>query len=210
MHLITILLLQLIFGLTMSFVSWPSRVGRACRTESCRRSFPFEAPNAIGSSRGIELYMSGQMLEFRPEKDNDAFQSTSVNAEIGAELSEVAEEANIPIAYQCRKGECGTCEVNLNGKWVRTCQTQVPAMSKNEDLVVIVKKIKKKPAKFFSPKSFAEGVFNNGLGVAGFVWRGARSGEEFQGRMEQEDEIAALVAKRKAEKDRNLEEAQSA
>jgi ferredoxin len=144
--------------------------------------------------------MGGQMLEFRPEKDNDSFESTVVSAEIGAELSEVAEAAEIPIAYKCRKGECGTCEVNLNGKWVRTCQTQVPAMSKDEDLVVIVKKIKKKPAKFFSPKSFAEGVFNNGLGVAGFVWRGARSGKEFRSRMEREQEIEALVEKRRSEK----------
>ena len=60
----------------------------------------------------------------------------------------------------------------MSGKWGRTCQTQIPAMSKDEDLVVIVKKVKKKPAQFISPKSFPEGVFNDGLGVVAFVYRG--------------------------------------
>ena len=146
------------------------------------------------------LYASTQCIDFRPEKENDSFETTAFEAAIGSELSEAAEAANVPIAYQCRKGECGTCEVNMNGKWVRTCQTQVPAMSKGEDLVVIVKKIKKKPAKFFSPKSFAEGVFNNGLGVAGFVWKGVRSGKEFEGRMNKEEREKALVEARKAAK----------
>lgn len=173
---------------------------RVSGTSKCLHRTQVEVPRRSPYTNMMRLYMGGQMLEFRPEKDNDSFESTVVSAEIGAELSEVAEAAEIPIAYKCRKGECGTCEVNLNGKWVRTCQTQVPAMSKDEDLVVIVKKIKKKPAKFFSPKSFAEGVFNNGLGVAGFVWRGARSGKEFRSRMEREQEVEALVAKRKSEK----------
>ena len=106
----------------------------------------------------------------------------------------------MPIAYQCRKGECGTCKVNMNGKWVKTCQTRIPAMASNEELVVIVKKIKKKPAKFFSPKSFAEGVFNNGLGVVGFIARGATSGKEFSERMDREKSIEELVAERKARK----------
>ena len=82
---------------------------------------------------------------------------------------------------------------------VRTCQTQIPAHS-NEDLVVIVKKVKKKPAKFFSPMSFAEGVFNNGLGVVGFIMRGATSGKEFSERMEREKSIEKLVEERKVRK----------
>ena len=150
-----------------------------------------------GKTRRARLAVARQEMEFRPEKDNDMFQNTIINAEIGAELSVVADSANVPIAYKCRKGECGTCEVNMNGKWVRACQTTVPAMENNEDLVVIVKKIKKKPAKFFSPMSFAEGVFNNGLGVVGFVGKGATSGKEFSERMEKEKIIEKMVEERK-------------
>ncbi len=161
-------------------------------------AFTLKSPSR--TTRMVRLGVTKQKLEFRPEKDNDSFESTMHDAEIGAELSIVAENANVPIAYQCRKGECGTCEVNMNGKWVKTCQTQIPAMASNEELVVIVKKIKKKPAKFFSPKSFAEGVFNNGLGVVGFVARGATSGKEFSERMDKEKSIEELVAERKARK----------
>ena len=69
------------------------------------------------TTRLTRLAVSIQKIEFRPEKDNDSFERTIVDAKIGDELSEVAANANIPIAYKCRKGECGTCEVNMNGKW---------------------------------------------------------------------------------------------
>tara|TARA_A100001035_G_scaffold244129_1_gene211619 strand:- start:215 stop:763 length:549 start_codon:yes stop_codon:yes gene_type:complete len=160
----------------------------------------FTIMSPLRTTRMARLGVATQNLEFRPEKDNDSFKSTMYDAEIGAELSVIAEKANVPIAYQCRKGECGTCKVNMNGKWVKTCQTRIPAMASNEELVVIVKKIKKKPAKFFSPKSFAEGVFNNGLGVVGFIARGATSGKEFSERMDREKSIEELVAERKARK----------
>lgn len=199
--MISLIVVLVVCFVAVSVAFAPSRRFRsAFDARSCIQRPSIEVQREFAGQGNTKLYMGDQALEFRPEKDNDSFESKVINAEIGAELSVVAEAADIPIAYQCRKGECGTCEVNMNGKWVRTCQTQIPAMSKDEDLVVIVKKVKKKPAKFFSPKSFAEGVFNNGLGVVGFVYRGARSGKEFSSRIEREQEIEAMVAKKKAEK----------
>ena len=98
-----------------------------------------------------------------------------IQASKGEALGEVAERAGIEIKYKCKKGECGTCEVNIGGKWVKTCQTTVTAPVDGDSLKVNVKtylQVKKKSAEFFSPMSFVEGVVNNGLGVVGFVQKG--------------------------------------
>ena len=115
--------------------------------------------------RLVRLSAQSIPIAFVPDNENDSFGPTEVSAEVGEELSEVAEKAKIPIGYVCRKGECGTCEVNINGRWEKACQTQIRNLDVGEDkLKITVKKVTKKPSKFFSPMSFAEGVFNNGLG----------------------------------------------
>ena len=45
-----------------------------------------------------------------------------VSAKIGDPLLDVAKKAGVEIPTKCMKGECGTCEVNINGKWVKSCQ----------------------------------------------------------------------------------------
>ena len=39
---------------------------------------------------------------------------------------QVASQAGQFIAYKCRKGQCGTCQVRVDGQWIKTCQTRVP------------------------------------------------------------------------------------
>lgn len=51
-----------------------------------------------------------------------------ISAEVGAALEEVALTNEVPINYKCRKGECGTCLVNVDNKWVKACQTTVPSV----------------------------------------------------------------------------------
>ena len=123
----------------------------------------------------------------------------------GQPLSDVAASVDVFIRYKCKKGECGTCEVNNEGKWIRTCQTKIPPVAQGESFNIAVRKVseknKKGPSKFFSPASFVEGVVNNGLGVVGFVAEGAKADDEFSVRMEREQKLAELVAKRKAEKE---------
>ena len=70
------------------------------------------------------------------------------------------------IQYGCGKGECGTCECMMNGKWVRPC------IATAGDLIVQVKAVKSKSVssgKFFSIRSFLMGFWNNFLGMIGFV-----------------------------------------
>ena len=90
----------------------------------------------------------------------------------GQPLRDVAAQAGQFIKYGCGKGECGTCECMVNGKWIRPCISTVPAMATGEELIVQVKAVKSKSSSsgtFFSIRSFIMGFWNNLLGMIGFV-----------------------------------------
>jgi len=90
----------------------------------------------------------------------------------GQPIRDVASQAGQFIKYGCGKGECGTCECMVNGKWLRPCIATVPAMTSGEELVVQVKTVKSKSKSsgtFFSIRSFFMGFWNNLLGMIGFV-----------------------------------------
>lgn len=63
-----------------------------------------------------------------------------VTAAAGQPLKDVALAAKIPIKYNCKKGECGTCEVDLNGKKVRTCVGIVPRGARKNEVTIKVLK----------------------------------------------------------------------
>jgi ferredoxin len=129
-------------------------------------------------------------IEFLPSK-------VVTNAAIGASLSDVAAAAKVEIQYKCKKGECGTCEVQINGKWVKACQTTITSADPMQ--ITIRPAMKKKPA-FFSPQSLADGFNNNVLGMVGLVTEGIKVEDEYQARMIREKKLADLVAAKKAEK----------
>jgi len=123
-------------------------------------------------------------------------------AEVGTPLSEVASQADQFIRYKCKKGECGTCEVQVNGKWVRTCVATVPYVEDVFEVTVkpTMMKGQGKASKFYSVKSFIMGWYNNILGMVGFVKTSATEGKNFRDRLDGEDEVARLVAERKAKR----------
>ncbi len=49
-----------------------------------------------------------------------------VTAYAGQKISMVANAARVPIKYNCKAGDCGTCEVNLDGKIAKACQAVLP------------------------------------------------------------------------------------
>lgn len=61
-----------------------------------------------------------------------------VTAKIGDSLADVAKGAGIEINYKCMKGECGTCEINVNGKWIKACQSTVPPLSDGAEFINIM------------------------------------------------------------------------
>ena len=125
-------------------------------------------------------------------------ENLTIKGKVGTPLSDIAESAGVEIKYKCRKGECGTCEVNIDGKWVKTCQTALSRPSVGNTLKITVKPVaSKEPAKFFSPKSFADGFVNNALGMVGFAKAVIEADEEFNARMKREAELAEKVAEAK-------------
>ena len=97
----------------------------------------------------------------------------------GQPLRDVASQAGQYIKYGCGKGECGTCECMVNGKWIRPCTALVPPslMEGEQEYKIQLKDIKAKSVssgQFFSIRSFFRGFWNNLLGMFGFVkMRGA-------------------------------------
>jgi len=160
--------------------------------------------SSLSSSSSLIILKDIVNVEFLPTKDE--FLPTKIEANPLDKLSAVAENAKVTIPYKCKKGECGTCEVRVGGKWIRTCTASVAdviAISPDRNNVSITVRPSsiKKPSKFFSPRSFAEGVYNNGLGVVGFVWKGIKENDKFQDRMSKEEELKRKVEELKSKKE---------
>ncbi|GMH77220.1 hypothetical protein TrRE_jg3142 [Triparma retinervis] len=122
----------------------------------------------------------------------------------GQGLSEVATQADQFIKYKCKKGECGTCEVLVDGQWVRSCVTKIPAGVEEYNVQVRPSMVKSKKASgFFSVQSFRDGFVNNALGMVGLVTEGAKEDDNFDHRMTEEDRIKEMVRRKKEEREMN-------
>ena len=167
---------------------------RKWQTERTKLADDFGAPTDI-----VDKGLAGSIQVLF--KQGNATKMT--RAEVGTPLSEVASQADQFIRYKCKKGECGTCEVQVNGKWVRTCVATVPYVEDNVFEVTVKPTMMKgqgKASKFYSLKSFVMGWYNNILGMVGFVKTSATEGKNFRDRLDGEDEVARLVAARKAKR----------
>jgi len=125
-------------------------------------------------------------------------------ARVGQPLSEVASAADVFIRYKCRKGECKTCAVNIDGKWVSACQTRIPHQAPGQQFKIRVRPVSEaqkdqEKAAFFSPKSVWDGFFNNAIGMVGFAKDAVVADPDFKLRMERERRIEELTAKRATE-----------
>ena len=118
----------------------------------------------------------------------------------GQGLTEVASQADQFIKYKCKKGECGTCEVKVDGQWVRSCVTRIPGgvTEYNVDVRPSMVPQTKKASGFFSVTSFADGFRNNALGMVGLVTEGSKEDDNFNHRISEEDAIKEMVRKKKA------------
>jgi len=44
---------------------------------------------------------------------------------VNQKVSQVAAAARAKISYNCKKGDCGTCEILLNGRVTKACQAKI-------------------------------------------------------------------------------------
>jgi aerobic-type carbon monoxide dehydrogenase small subunit (CoxS/CutS family) len=49
-----------------------------------------------------------------------------VKAVAGQKVSQVLASARTKVTYSCRKGDCGTCEIFMNGRVTKACNAKIP------------------------------------------------------------------------------------
>jgi ferredoxin len=139
-------------------------------------------------------------------------QNVMTMARVGQPLSEVASQADVFIRYKCKKGECKTCAVNIDGKWVSACQTKIEPQAPGQHFAVRVRPVteaqkREEKVAFFSPQSISDGFFNNAFGMFGFVKEGLAADDDFAVRMARERRIQERAeAKAKDSEGRKQEE----
>ena len=48
-------------------------------------------------------------------------------AVVDQKISQVCAAARVKVSYNCQNGECGTCELKVNGRKARACVAKVPS-----------------------------------------------------------------------------------
>ena len=79
---------------------------------------------------GFKIISKGRhsfKLQAANVKVNNLDNKKSIEIESGAPLSLACVRTDLRLSFQCKQGHCLSCEVNLDGKIVRACQTKVPA-----------------------------------------------------------------------------------
>merc|ERR1712129_111322 len=162
----------------------------------------WEKAATLGETSGATDLSSG-LTGTIPVEFSYGNQSITTMAFAGQELSAVAAQSGQYIKYQCKKGQCGTCEVRVDGKWIRTCVSQVPYVDPGQTYKVQVKSSMKKAKSasgFYSFRSIFAGMKNNIVGMFGFLREGQKSQSRFEERIGGEEELMKLVAEKKAAK----------
>lgn len=49
------------------------------------------------------------------------------NVVVNQKISQVCASARVKVSYNCQNGECGTCEMKVNGRKARACVSKVPS-----------------------------------------------------------------------------------
>mmetsp|Transcript_5027 Transcript_5027/g.7423 ORF Transcript_5027/g.7423 Transcript_5027/m.7423 type:complete len:137 (+) Transcript_5027:116-526(+) len=83
--------------------------------------------NAFASDDSLGKAQNAGLSGGPKTNDNVSINGKKVNAIVGQKVSVVAASARVKISYNCNKGDCGTCNVKINGRVQKACQQIVPA-----------------------------------------------------------------------------------
>ena len=61
------------------------------------------------------------------ENEKVTINGKQVKAIVGQKVSVVAAQARVKISYNYKAGDCGTCNVKMNGRTVKACQMTIPS-----------------------------------------------------------------------------------
>ncbi|KAL7427697.1 hypothetical protein ACHAXH_002318 [Discostella pseudostelligera] len=65
-------------------------------------------------------------LKKGPNVSDVIVNGTPVKAVAGQKVSQVMAAARVKINYSCKKGDCGTCELLMNGRNEKACTSVIP------------------------------------------------------------------------------------
>ncbi|CAN0168582.1 unnamed protein product [Phaeothamnion confervicola] len=51
----------------------------------------------------------------------------TVKAIVGTPLSQLCAKNGIKVRYSCKEGTCATCNISVDGRYVKACISKVPA-----------------------------------------------------------------------------------
>jgi succinate dehydrogenase/fumarate reductase-like Fe-S protein len=66
------------------------------------------------------------LLPKGPDVSEVTINGTPVKAVAGQKVSQVLAAAKVKVTYSCRKGDCGTCELFMNGRIEKACNAKIP------------------------------------------------------------------------------------
>ena len=118
------MLLALLFGDTSSFAIVSS--GKQSSTVSVLHLFgglkgAFTNDDSLGKREDAGIKGGAKFNE------QITFNGKPIRAVPGQKVSQVAAAARVKITYSCKKGDCGTCEIMMNGRMIKACQATIPA-----------------------------------------------------------------------------------
>ena len=120
----SVVLLALLFGDTSSFTIVSS--GKQSSTGSALHLFgglkgAFSNDDSLGKREDAGIKGGAKFNE------QVTFNGKPIRAVPGQKVSQVASAARVKITYSCKKGDCGTCEIMMNGRMIKACQATIPA-----------------------------------------------------------------------------------
>mmetsp|Transcript_19524 Transcript_19524/g.24075 ORF Transcript_19524/g.24075 Transcript_19524/m.24075 type:complete len:140 (-) Transcript_19524:144-563(-) len=83
--------------------------------------------NAFSNDDQLSKPQNAGLTNGPKENDQVKINGKAVKAIVGQKVSVVAAQARVKISYNCKAGDCGTCNIKMNGKTVKACQMTIPA-----------------------------------------------------------------------------------
>merc|ERR1719453_2786196 len=93
--------------------------------------------NALANDPNLPPAQDAGLSNKKQQVEVEFFPSgKKVIAYLGQDIPLIAKAAKVDIKYKCKKGDCGTCKINFEGKIVKACQSSLPATSKKTKFTI--------------------------------------------------------------------------
>lgn len=108
------------FSATTAFSIDPTQIQRRIQsTQLDLFGSAFKNDDSLGKPKNAGLTNG-------PKVNAVTINGTPVKAVAGQKVSQVMKAARVKMTYSCQKGNCGTCEMLMNGRVEKACLAKIP------------------------------------------------------------------------------------